>query len=48
MKYINEIEEFILPMVKENIPDIYSYFKKLVKDSYKTGYYMNNNLKKGN
>ena len=47
-KYIGEIEEYILPMVKKFIPDIYSYFKKLVKNSYKLGHYKNNILVKGN
>ncbi len=37
--YISEIEEFVLPMVKKYLPDIYLYFKKLVKNSYKIGHY---------
>jgi (p)ppGpp synthase/HD superfamily hydrolase len=41
--YISEIEEFVLPMVKKYLPDIYLYFKKLVKNSYKIGHYKVNN-----
>jgi hypothetical protein len=44
IKYIDEIKEFILPMVKKDIPDIYLYFKKLVQDSYNKGYYNINNI----
>jgi (p)ppGpp synthase/HD superfamily hydrolase len=31
IKYIDEIKEFILPMVKKDIPDIYLYFKSWFK-----------------
>jgi len=44
IKYIDEIKEFVLPMVKKDIPDIYLYFKKLVQDSYNKGYYNINNI----
>ena len=44
-KYIDEINKFILPMVRKNIPDIYPYFKLLVKDSYQKGYYNKNTIK---
>lgn len=45
IKYIDEINKFILPMVKKVIPDIYPYFKLLVKDSYKKGNYNKKNIK---
>lgn len=48
IKYINEIKEYILPMVKKDIPDIYLYFKKLVKDSYDKGHYNIKIIKQGN
>ena len=48
IKYIDEIKKFILPMVKKNIPEIYPYFKLLVKDSYHKGYYTKNKIKDKN
>jgi (p)ppGpp synthase/HD superfamily hydrolase len=48
IKYIDEIKEFVLPMVKKDIPDIYLYFKKLVQDSYNKGYYNINNINQRN
>jgi len=44
-RYISEIEKFIIPMVKKDIPELESYFKGLIKQSYKLGYYKNYGLK---
>ena len=33
-KYINEIKEYILPMTKKTLPDIYKYYKELTQYNY--------------
>ena len=48
IKYIDEIKEYILPMVKKNIPQIYNYYKLLIKDSYQKGYYNKKTIRKIN
>lgn len=40
-KYIEEIENYILPMVKKDIPVLNKYFSGLIKESYNLGYYKN-------
>ena len=39
VKYINEIKNYILPIVKKDLPNIYTYYCELVKDSFKIGKY---------
>lgn len=36
--YLEEIEEFVLPMVKTNIPSLFLYYKQLVEDCHQFGY----------
>jgi (p)ppGpp synthase/HD superfamily hydrolase len=38
-RYLEEIKTFILPMVHKDLPSILSYFKKLIEDTEKKGYY---------
>lgn len=38
-RYISEIENYILPMVKKDIPELEKYFSGLIKQSYNLGYY---------
>jgi len=33
-KYINEIKEYILPMTRKTLPDIYKYYKELTQYNY--------------
>jgi (p)ppGpp synthase/HD superfamily hydrolase len=40
-RYISEIENYILPMVKNDIPKLKKYFNGLIKQSYSLGYYKN-------
>ena len=40
-RYITEIEEYILPMVKKDVPILSNYYKGLINQSYKLGYYGN-------
>ena len=44
-RYITEIEEYILPMVKKDIPILSNYYKGLINQSYKLGHY-DNKIKK--
>ena len=37
-KYLKEIEEYILPMAKNDLPIIYDYISKQVELNYKIGY----------
>ena len=37
-KYLKEIEEYILPMAKNDLPIIYDYISKQVEFNYKIGY----------
>lgn len=45
IRYISEIEKFIIPMIKRDIPELEFYFNGLIKQSYKLGYYENYGLK---
>ena len=38
-RYISEIENYILPMVKKDIPKLEKYFRGLIKQSYELGHY---------
>jgi len=38
-RYISEIENYIIPMVKRDIPKLEKYFKGLIKQSYELGHY---------
>tara|TARA_B110000858_G_scaffold26891_1_gene28122 strand:- start:1988 stop:2689 length:702 start_codon:yes stop_codon:yes gene_type:complete len=40
-RYIAEIENYILPMVKKDLPVLSEYFHGLIKQSHKLGYYGN-------
>ena len=40
-RYISEIEKYIIPMVKKNIPELEVYFVGLIKQSRELGYYKN-------
>ena len=40
-RYISEIEDYILPMVKKDIPILSKYFYGLIIQSYELGYYGN-------
>ena len=39
IKYLNEIKNYILPIVKKDLPNIYSYYRGLVKDSFQISKY---------
>ena len=38
-RYIAEIEKYILPMVKRDIPNLSNYFEGLIRQSYMLGHY---------
>ena len=38
LKYLQEIEKFVLPLAKKFTPDLYAYMKKLVKNNYEIGF----------
>ena len=38
-RYISEIENYIVPMVKRDIPTLSKYFNGLIRQSYNLGYY---------
>ena len=37
-KYLREVEEYVLPMVKKDMPDVYFYMKELIKESRYLGF----------
>lgn len=38
-RYLKEIEEYIMPMVRSSIPALESYYEALIADTKKTGFY---------
>jgi len=38
IKYLKEIEKYVLPLAHKNTPKIYSYMKELVENNYKSGF----------
>ena len=38
LKYLNEIEKYVLPLARKATPEIYSYMKELVESTYNAGF----------